>query len=116
MDNEENILLLKEMSQKVVIVGIAFGLVASPMAMAHSSIELNQDRTAGQDVINKPESHAASKPSHVSAGDLNRDEADSLDFSPSSSRPSTAEKGPTSRQEGYTPGELNRDEGDSTDW
>ncbi|MEL7895347.1 hypothetical protein [Vreelandella neptunia] len=109
-------MLLKEMSQKLAIVGIAFCLVASPLAMAQSSIELNQDRTAGQDVIDKPESHAASKPSHVSASDLNHDEGDSLDFSPSSSRFSSAEKGATSRREGYTPGELNRDEGDSTDW
>ena len=109
-------MLLKAMSQKLAIVGIAFGLVASPLAMAQSSIELNQDRTAGQGVIDKPESRAASKPSHVSAGNLNRDESDSLDFSPSSSLPSTAEKGSTSRQEGYTPGELNRDEGGSTDW
>ncbi|AJY48635.1 MULTISPECIES: hypothetical protein [Halomonadaceae] len=109
-------MLLKEMSKNVALVGIAFGLVASPLAMAHSSIELNQDRTAGQGVIDKPESHAASKQSHVSAGDLNRDESESLDFSPSSSRPSTAEEGSTSRQEGYTSGELNRGEGDSTDW
>tara|TARA_R110001583_G_scaffold76164_1_gene208836 strand:+ start:302 stop:652 length:351 start_codon:yes stop_codon:yes gene_type:complete len=116
MNNEENTMLLKEMSKNVALVGIAFGLVASPLAMAHSSIELNQDRTAGQGVIDKPESHAASKQSHVSAGDLNRDESESLDFSPSSSRPSTAEEGSTSRQEGYTSGELNRGEGDSTDW
>lgn len=109
-------MLLKEMGKKSAIAAIAFGLITSPLAMASSSIELNKDRSAGQDVIDKPGSHAASKPSHASAGDLNRDEGDSLDFSPSSRRPSTAEKGTPSRQEGYRPGELNRDEGDSTDW
>ncbi|NYT71924.1 hypothetical protein HZU72_05710 [Halomonas sp. QX-2] len=109
-------MLVKEMSRKAALVGFAIGLIASPLVMAQSSIELNQDRSADPGIIGKPETHAASKPDHVAAGELNRDEGDSLDFSPSSSRASSNEKGAATRREGYSPGELNRDEGNSTDW
>ncbi|MGP9765248.1 hypothetical protein ACT3UM_05925 [Halomonas sp. AOP13-D3-9] len=107
-------MLLKEMSKKVAIVAAAFGLAASPLAMANSSIELNQDRSAGQGVIDKPETHATSHAAHVSADELNRDEGDSLDFSPSSSASDQGER--VQRGANISPEDLTRDEGDSTDW
>ncbi|MBS3668286.1 hypothetical protein [Vreelandella boliviensis] len=109
-------MLSKEIGKKLAIVATALGLIVSPLAMANSSIELNKDRSAGQNVIDKPTSHRPSNAANTSANDLNRDEGDSLDFSPSSSRASSNEKGAATRQEGYSTGELNRDEGDSTDW
>ncbi|MGQ7262963.1 hypothetical protein [Vreelandella sp. V005] len=108
-------MLLKEMGKKAAIVATAFSLIASPLAMANSSIELNQDRSAGQDVIDKPESHKTSNnEANISANDLTRDEGDSLDFSPTSSGSDEVE----SKERGATidPEELTRDEGDSTDW
>lgn len=107
-------MLLKEMGKKSAIAAIAFGLIASPLAMANSSIELNKDRSAGQSVIVKPESHATSNAANVSANDLNRDENDSLDFSPSSSSSDAGER--KHRGANISPDDLTRDEGDSTDW
>ena len=36
----------KELAKKAAVLGVAFGLVASPMAFAQTSIELNKDRSA----------------------------------------------------------------------
>lgn len=106
-------MLLKKLSKKVAIVGISFGLVASPLAMAHPSIELNKDRAVGHDVIDKPQSQM-SDDSQVSPRDLTRDDGDSLDFSPSSS---AADSGKSARRgTQYSPQDLTRDVGDSTDW
>ncbi|MGO2240676.1 MAG: hypothetical protein ACTH5D_02840 [Halomonas sp.] len=106
-------MLLKKLSNKVAIIGISFGLIASPLAMAHPSIELNKDRAVGQDVIDKPQSQM-SDDAQVSPRDLTRDDGDSLDFSPSSS---AADSGKSARRGNqYSPQDLNRDEGDSTDW
>jgi|TARA_R110002049_G_scaffold306573_1_gene505223 hypothetical protein len=107
-------MLLKEMGKKAAIVATAFGLVASPLAMANSSIELNKDRSAGQGVIDQPESHKTSGEANISANDLTRDEGDSLDFSPSSSGSDGVET--KDRGANIDPEELTRDEGDSTDW
>jgi hypothetical protein len=109
-------MFLKEKGKKIAIVGIAFGLIASPMVMAQSSIELNKDRSAGQNIIDKPESQATSDAASISADDLTRDEGDSLDFSPTSSA-SHAESGErTHRDANISSEDLTRDEGDSTDW
>lgn len=109
-------MLFKEVGKKVAIVGISFGLIASPLAMAQPSIELNQDRSVGSDVIDKPQSHWPSNDAQASPGDLNRDEGDSLDFSPSSSAADNGEQASKRAKEGYSTRDLNRDEGDSTDW
>ncbi|MGO2391490.1 MAG: hypothetical protein ACTH69_05305 [Halomonas sp.] len=106
-------MLLKKLSKKVAIVGISFGLVASPLAMAHPSIELNKDRAVGQDVIDKPQSQM-SDDSQVSPRDLTRDDGDSLDFSPSSSASDSGKSARRGTQ--YSPQDLTRDVGDSTDW
>lgn len=108
-------MFLKEIVRKIAILGMSFGLVASPLALAHSSIELNQDRSAGENVIEKPQSGTNNDNHQFSAGALNRDEGDSLDFSPSSRLPS-AETETSRRTTGYSSNNLNRKEGDSTDW
>ena len=107
-------MLSKEMGKKLAVVAAAVGLIASPLAMAHSSIELNKDRSAGHNVIDKPTSHAPSNVANTSASDLNRDENDSLDFSPSSS----ADDAEVTKHRGgnIRPEDLTRDEGDSTEW
>lgn len=107
-------MLSKEMGKKFAVVAAAVGLIASPLAMAHSSIELNKDRSAGHNVIDKPESHAPSNVANTSASDLNRDESDSLDFSPSSS---ASDAGSSQRRSSNIhPEDLTQDEGDSTEW
>ncbi|MDN7132125.1 hypothetical protein JNO04_07140 [Halomonas sp. MC140] len=106
-------MLLKKLGKKAAIVGISFGLVASPLAMAHPSIELNKDRSVGQDIIDKPQSQM-SDDAQVSPRDLTRDEGDSLDFSPSSSTSDTGKSARRGTQ--YSPEDLTRDEGDSIDW
>lgn len=107
-------MLSKEMGKKLAVVATAFGLLASPLAMANSSIELNKDRSAGQNVIDKPTSHKPSNAANASANDLNRDESDSLDFSPSSSASNAGAR--NHRGENIRPEDLTRDEGDSTEW
>lgn len=106
-------MLLKKMINKAAILSISCGLLASPLVMAHPSIELNKDRSAGQDVIDKPQSRTTSN-APSSARNLTRDENDSLDFSPSSRSAESEER--SSRRSGYSPKDLTRDEGDSTDW
>ena len=70
----------KELAKKAAVLGVAFGLVASPMAFAQTSIELNKDRSAGHDVM-QPNSHNTSGPAQYSASDLTRNEGDTLDYS-----------------------------------
>lgn len=107
-------MLFKEISTKVAIVGIAFGLIASPLAMAQSSIELNQDRSAGQDVIDKPQSQLSMRDVSISSEDLTYDVGDGLDYSPSS-RASNAEQ-KAHNNVTISPKDLTRDEGDSLEW
>lgn len=106
-------MLLKEMSKKVAIVSISVGLIASPLAMAHSSIELNKDRSAGQGIIDKPQT-SSSDTQQAATRDLTRDDGDSLDFSPSSRASDAGER--KRRSANISPDDLTRDEGDSTDW
>lgn len=107
-------MLLKKLGKKAAIVGISFGLVASPLAMAHPSIELNQDRAVGQDAFDEPHSRNTSNDTRVSPRDLTRDDGDSMDFSPSSSASDTGKSARRGTQ--YSPEDLTRDVGDSTDW
>ena len=103
----------KELAKKAAVLGVAFGLVASPMAFAQTSIELNKDRSAGHDVM-QPNSHNTSGPAQYSASDLTRNEGDTLDYSTSSSVSDSNSVG-TSKA-GYDASELNRDEGDDLRW
>ncbi|MFP3340906.1 hypothetical protein LG331_17210 [Vreelandella aquamarina] len=106
-------MLFKEFAKKTAVLGVAFGLVASPMAFAHTSIELNKDRSAGHDVV-QPSSHNTSGPAQYSGSDLTRDEGDTFDYSTSSSA-SDSDSSTTSKA-GYDANELNRDEGDGIRW
>ncbi|CAO1669868.1 hypothetical protein [Halomonas sp. HAL1] len=109
-------MLLKEMGKKAAVAGISFGLIASPLAMAHSSIELNKDRSAGQDVIDKPRTSSGNT-RQPATRDLTRDDGDSLDFSPSSRASDAPESnGSNPRGANISPEDLTREEGDSTDW
>lgn len=107
-------MLLKEMGKKVAILGISFGLIASPLAMANSSIELNKDRSAGQGVIDQPQSQAMPSSVKASSRDLTHDVGDSLDYTASSSAPDADES--TSSGANISPEDLTQDVGDSTDW
>ncbi|WP_311064467.1 hypothetical protein [Halomonas sp. DWK9] len=107
-------MLFKEFAKKTAVLSVAFGLVASPMAFAHTSIELNKDRSAGHEVV-QPSSHNTSGPAQYSASDLTHDEGDTLDYSPSSSRNSDS-SGSTGSKASYQANELNRDEGDGIRW
>lgn len=104
-------MLLNKLSKKIAVLGVAFGLVASPLAMAQqSSIELNGDSSA--DEVNKPQSESTSNSERyqVSPDDLTHDEGDSLDYSASGS--------PSDKDEGANPSpeDLTHDVGDSEDW
>ena len=106
-------MLLNGIGKKIAVAGISFGLIASPLAMAHSSIELNKDRSAGQGVIDKPQTSSEGT-RQPTTRDLNRDDGDSLDFSPSSSASDYGER--KNRGANISPEDLTREEGDSTDW
>lgn len=45
--------------KKVCVLGFFLSILASPLAIANNSIELNKDRSAGHGVIAKPQSHAS---------------------------------------------------------
>lgn len=106
-------MLFNELAKKTAVLSVAFGLVASPMAFAHTSIELNKDRSAGHDII-EPSSHNTSGPAQYSASDLIHDEGDTLDYSTSSSANDSTDT--DTRKTGYDANELNRDEGDGIRW
>ncbi|HBP40933.1 MAG: hypothetical protein ACTJG4_06655 [Vreelandella alkaliphila] len=89
------------------------GLIASPLAFAHSSIELNQGRAENQEII-QPQSRNTSGPATYSAKDLINDNENTLIYAPSS-RASDADDDSKERA-GYRAEELNREEGSSTRW
>jgi hypothetical protein len=107
-------MLLKELGKTVAILGISFGLIASPLAIANSSIELNKDRSAGQGVIDRPQSQSMPSRVQASSRDLTHDAGDSLVYSASSSAPEADES--TSSGANISPQDLTEDVGDSTDW
>lgn len=106
-------MLFKELAKKTAVASVAFGLVASPMAFAHTSIELNKDSSAGHEII-EPSSHNTSGPAEYSGSDLTRDEGDTFDYSTSSS--ASDSNSTTTSKAGYDANELNRDEGDGIRW
>ncbi len=103
-------MLLKELGKTVAILGISFGLIASPLAIANSSIELNKDRS----VIDRPQSQSMPSRDQASSRDLTHDAGDSLVYSASSSAPEADES--TSSGANISPQDLTEDVGDSTDW
>lgn len=106
-------MLFKDMVKKAGVLSVAFGLIASPLAFAHNSIELNKDRAVGSDVIDKPHSSATSS-AHYSPNDLNHGERDRMNtnYTPSSHQDGERRHNTNS----YQTSDLTRDEGDSTDW
>ncbi|ASK21126.1 MULTISPECIES: hypothetical protein [unclassified Halomonas] len=106
-------MLLKSFVKSTVVVGLSLGLIASPIAFAHSSIELNQGRAENQEII-QPQSRNTSGPATYSAKDLINDNENTLIYAPSS-RASDADDDSKERA-GYRAEELNREEGSSTRW
>ncbi|HBS83100.1 hypothetical protein ACTXPD_15285 [Vreelandella alkaliphila] len=106
-------MLLKSFVKSTVVVGLSLGLIASPLAFAHSSIELNQGRAENQEII-QPQSRNTSGPATYSAKDLINDNENTLIYAPSS-RASDADDDSKERA-GYRAEELNREEGSSTRW
>ncbi|HCA00905.1 MAG TPA: hypothetical protein DEO68_01695 [Halomonas campaniensis] len=106
-------MLLKSFVKSTVVVGLSLGLIASPIAFAHSSIELNKERAENQEII-QPQSRNTSGPATYSAKDLINDNENTLIYAPSS-RASDADDDSKERA-GYRAEELNREEGSSTRW
>lgn len=65
-----------EFSQKIVIATALLTLLASPMAFAKTSIEINQDRSIGTDAFEKAQSSAVSEPPSFSTEELTYDKGD----------------------------------------
>lgn len=107
-------MVLKDMLKKVVILGVFFGVAASPLALAHTSIQLNQERIAGNEII-KPTSSNSSGRADFSARDLVNDRNNTQDYSSSSNRDYSEEQ-QKRRSPSYRTGDLTRDEGDSLQW
>lgn len=106
-------MLLKSFVKNTAVVGLSLGLIASPMAFAHSSIELNQERADNQEII-QPESRNTSGPATYSAKDLINDNENTLIYTPSSRASKTDDS--SKDRAGYRAEELNREEGSSTRW
>ncbi|MBL1270425.1 MAG: hypothetical protein COA87_022320 [Halomonas sp.] len=94
--------------KKAAVVGLSFGLLASPLAMAHMSIEANQDFTVDDQPI-QAQSHRTSGQAEFSPSDLMYNEGE---------RPLVikAESHRTSAQAEYTAKDLTHDEGDGNVW
>ncbi|NAO95631.1 hypothetical protein FRY77_06315 [Halomonas sp. MG34] len=69
-------MLTNNLTKKLCMFGFCMGIFASPLAIANNSIELNQDRTAGHDVIAKPQSQAAPGVASYTKNDLIYDKGD----------------------------------------
>ncbi|RUR54269.1 hypothetical protein [Vreelandella populi] len=108
-------MLFKDMVKKAGVLGISFGLIASPLAFAHDSIELNKDRAVGSDVIDKPHSSATSS-ARYSASELNHGERDRMNtnYTPTSHQDQDGNRRQNTNS--YQTSDLTRDEGDGTDW
>ncbi|MDQ7730551.1 hypothetical protein [Halomonas sp. SpR8] len=95
--------MFNEFVKKAAVVGLSFGLLASPLAFAHMSIEANQDITANDEPIHA-QSHRSTDQTDFSPSDLMYDEGD---------RPMVvkAESTSTNAQATYTPKDLIRENG-----
>ncbi|WP_083007707.1 hypothetical protein [Halomonas sp. GT] len=108
-------MLLKTFFKNTSVLGLSLGLVASPMAFAQSSIELNQERADNQEII-QPQSRNTSGPATYSAKDLINDNDNTLIYTPSSRSSTTDDDSKANNRAGYRAEELNREEGSSTRW
>ncbi|PRY64832.1 hypothetical protein B0H98_104136 [Vreelandella songnenensis] len=112
-------MLSKVLVKKAGILGVAFGLIASPMAFAHTSIELNKDRGVGE-VQDKPQSTNESGAASYSSTELNHGERDRMNsnYTPSSQheRGEHGSRAHSGNSNTYNTSDLTRDEGDSTEW
>ncbi|CAM0554549.1 hypothetical protein E0L35_03655 [Halomonas sp. ATBC28] len=100
--------MFNDFVKKAAVVGLSFGLLASPLAFAHMSIEANQDLTVDDEPI-QAQSHHTSGQAKFSPSDLMYDEGD---------RPRVikAESHHTSAQAEYTAKDLTQDVGDGNVW
>ena len=94
--------------KKSAVVGLSLGLLASPLAFAHISIEANKDLTVDDEPI-QAQSQRTNDQVDFSPSDLMYDEGDYPDVI-------KAESQRTSTQAAFTAKELTRDEGDGNVW
>jgi hypothetical protein len=69
-------MLFNNLAKKVCVIGLCLSVMASPLALANNSIELNQDRSAGHGVMAKPQSHTTSVTAAYTQSDLLYDKGD----------------------------------------
>lgn len=105
-------MLFKAMVKKVGIFSVSLGLIASPLAFAHSSIELNKDRAVGE-ISHQSESTRTSESATYSANELNHGERDRMN---TNYTPASHQESERHNTNSYKASDLTRDEGDSTDW
>ncbi|EHJ94347.1 hypothetical protein [Vreelandella boliviensis] len=94
--------------KKAAVVGLSFGLLASPLAFANFSIKANQGLTVDDEPM-QVQSQRTTEQADFSPSDLMYDEGD---------RPKVikAESHRTSTQAEYTAKDLTQDEGDGNVW
>lgn len=95
-------------AKKAAVLGLAFGLLSSPLAFAHISIEANQDLAVDREPI-QAQSQRSSDQADFSPSDLMYDEGDRPDIIKS-------ESNRTEVQAEYTAKDLTHDEGDGNIW
>ncbi len=66
-------MLFNNLAKKVCVIGLCLSVMASPLALANNSIELNQDRSAGHGLIAKPQSQKTSAALVGNSIELNQD-------------------------------------------
>lgn len=69
-------MLFNNLAKKMCVMGLCMGIAASPLAFANNSIGLNKDRSAGHEVIVKPQSHATLRTDTFTKNDLLYDKGD----------------------------------------
>lgn len=69
-------MLTSKLTKKIYVFGFCASIVASPLAIANNSIELNKDRSAGHGLIAKPQSTAPMGVAFYTKNDLIYDKGD----------------------------------------
>lgn len=105
-------MLFKAMVKKVGVFSVSLGLIASPLAFAHSSIELNKDRSVGE-ISHQSHSTRTSEAANYSANELNHGDRDRMN---TNYTPTSHQESDRRNTNSYKASDLTRDEGDSTDW
>ena len=95
-------------AKKAAVLGLALGVLSSPLAFAHISIEANQDLAVDKEPI-QAQSQRTSGQADFSPSDLMYDEGDRPDITKSDSNR-------TEVQVEYTAKDLTHDEGDGNVW